>query len=114
MVEAFNKVCKKLNEDKLFNMGLQCRAGLYRIEPRNPLSNFCVLVEKKSDDKLRDVFDTLEYISDLDKGTTHVAPGIRRHCKAALAWSPPADWMSYCYMRHEAFPTAYNETTNHV
>ena len=47
MVDAFNKVCKKLNEDKLFNMGLQCKAGLYRIEPQNPLRNFCVLVEKK-------------------------------------------------------------------
>jgi len=47
MVEAFNKVCKKLNEDKLFNEGLQCRAVLDRIEPTNPILSFCVLVEKK-------------------------------------------------------------------
>ena len=31
MVEAFKKVCQQVNEAKLFNMGLQCRAGLYKI-----------------------------------------------------------------------------------
>ena len=28
MVEAFEKVCQQVNEAKLFNMGLQCRAGM--------------------------------------------------------------------------------------
>ena len=31
MVEVFNKVCKKFNDAKLFDMGLQCRAGIYTI-----------------------------------------------------------------------------------
>ena len=49
MVEAFNKVCKKFNEAKLFNMGLQCRAGVYNIEQcgRDGDHALCVLVEKK-------------------------------------------------------------------
>ena len=31
MVEAFEKVCQQVNEAKLFSMGLQCRAGMYKI-----------------------------------------------------------------------------------
>jgi hypothetical protein len=107
MVEAFNKVCKKLNEDKLFNVGLQCRVVSDRVDPLNPVCAFCVLVEKKSD--TRDEFDTPKCTSDLNELTTHIAPGVRRHAKEALAWSPPADWMSSCYMRREALPTPYNE-----
>jgi len=30
LVEAFNKVCKKFNDTKLFDMGLQCRAIIIR------------------------------------------------------------------------------------
>ena len=114
MVEAFNKVCKKFNEAKLFNMGLQCRAGMYNIEQCGRYGGhaLCVLVEKKSDEKLRDAGETLEYISILEKmaSSKYVHDISRQTGEAALAWSPPADWMSYCYMRHEAFPTPYNET----
>ena len=52
MVEAFKKVCQQVNEAKLFNMGLQCRAGMYKIERKAgegvaEVNEFCVLVEKE-------------------------------------------------------------------
>ena len=35
MLEAFNKVCKKFNDAKLFDMGLQCRASINRYKLLN-------------------------------------------------------------------------------
>ena len=75
--------------------------------PTKPYT-FLLRVGGKKRDAL-DEFDTPKYSSDLNELTTHIAPGIRRHSKEALAWSPPADWMSSRYMRREAFPTPYNE-----
>ena len=124
MLEAFNKVCKKFNDAKLFDMGLQCRAGIYTIkdwyaERAGPV--FCVLVEKKSDEKLRDVGETLQHLDalkkcvptnvqrDLEKmrnfKNVHSLP--RQLAQAALTWSPPEDWMT-------RLTPPYNETTNHV
>ena len=124
MIEVFNKVCKKFNDAKLFDMGLQCRAGIYTIkdwyaERAGPV--FCVLVEKKSDEKLRDVGETLQHLDalkkcvptnvqrDLEKmrnfKNVHSLP--RQLAQAALTWSPPEDWMT-------RLTPPYNETTNHV
>jgi len=122
LVEPFNKVCEKFNDAKLFDMGLQCRAGIYTIkdwyaERAGPV--FCVLVEKKSDEKLRDVGDTLNglwyngspngLVSGLDSWRPNhplnLYPDPR--AEAALTWSPPEDWMT-------RLTPPYNETTNHV
>ena len=51
MVFALNKVCKKFNDAKLFDMGLQCRAIIFQhikdlTSP--PTSRLLVLVEKKN------------------------------------------------------------------
>ena len=104
MVEAFEKVCQQVNEAKLFNMGLQCRAGMYKIE-RNTgqawaveVNEFCVLVEKRDDEKLRNVeaLDTLEYSSSLkflDMGP-YPSRDQRDHHAAVTTWSPPANWMA--------------------
>ena len=116
MIEAFKKVCQQVNEAKLFNMGLQCRAGMYKIE-RNVggnyivLNEFCVLVEKRDDEKLRNVeaLDTLEYISSL-KLPPYPSRDRRDHHAVVTGWSPPANWMARCY----DFPTPSNETTNYV
>ena len=124
LVEAFNKVCKKFNDAKLFDMGLQCRASMYSKKDwyaEHAGQVFCVLVEKKSDEKLRDVGETLQHLDalkkcvptnvqrDLEKmrnfKNVHSLP--RQLAQAALTWSPPEDWMT-------RLPPPYNETTNHV
>ena len=98
MVEAFKKVCQQVNEAKLFNMGLQCRAGMYKIERRSDLppgNEFCVLVEKRDDEKLRNVeaLDTLEYSSSLKFLAMGPCPprDQRDHHAAVTTWSPPAN-----------------------
>ena len=118
MVEAFEKVCQQVNEAKLFNMGLQCRAGMYKIE-RNTgqawaveVNEFCVLVEKRDDEKLRNVeaLDTLEYIRSLKLCGPYPSRNQRDHHAVVTGWSPPANWMARCY----DFPTPSYETTNYV
>ena len=118
MVEAFEKVCQQVNEAKLFSMGLQCRDGMYKIVRycgqlgNVPLDVFCVLVEKRDDEKLRNVeaLDTLEYISSLKLCGPYPPRNQRDHHAAVTGWSPPANWMARCY----DFPTPSNETTNYV
>ena len=118
MVEAFKKVCQQVNEAKLFNMGLQCRAGMYKIERNGgeagvvEVNEFCVLVEKRDDEKLRNVeaLDTLEYISSLKLCGPYPPRNQRDHHAAVTTWSPPANWMARCY----DFPTPSNETENYV
>ena len=112
LIEPFNKVCERFNDAKLFDMGLQCRGGIYTIkdwyaERAGPV--FCVLVEKKSDEKLRDVGETQKYISDLEKRRNYkdVHNLVTRLAQSALAWSPPEDWMT-------RLSPPYNEATNHV
>ena len=105
LVLALNKVCKKFNDAKLFDMGLQCRAIIsLGAEKRSYL---LVLVEKKSEYKLLDLGDTLEHIRRLEKGQKQVQIWYGRDMKAALAWSPPEDWMT-------RLSPPYNEATNHV
>ena len=108
LVEAFNKVCKKFNDAKLFDMGLQCRAIIYRYLENGeggPIytSLLFVLVEKRSDEKLRDVGETLEHISWLEVMQNSFINRCH-HFQSALAWSPPEDWMT-------RLPPPYNETT---
>ncbi len=113
LVEAINKVCKKFNDAKLFDMGLQCRAIINRWnfgkpgEP--PQSQLMVLVEKKSEYKLRDVGETLEHLRWLEEMQGRcITPGcMGYYAKSLLAWSPPEDWMT-------RLPPPYNESTNHV
>ena len=112
MIEVFNKVCKKFNDAKLFDMGLQCRASINRYKLQNSDTNYfryflCVLVEKKSDEKLRDVGETLEWISLLEKRLIHWSIKERHLAEETLAWSPPEDWMT-------RLSPPYNEATNHV
>ena len=102
MVEAFEKVCQQVNEAKLFNMGLQCRAGMYKIARNGgqavgvEVNEFCVLVEKRDDEKLRNVeaLDTLEYISSLKLFGPYPSRNQRDHHAAVTGWSPPANWMA--------------------
>jgi hypothetical protein len=104
MVEAFEKVCQQVNEAKLFNMGLQCRAGMYKIARNGgqavgvEVNEFCVLVEKRDDEKLRNVeaLDTLEYSSSLKFLAMGPCPprDQRDHHAAVTTWSPPANWMA--------------------
>ena len=104
MVEAFEKVCQQVNEAKLFNMGLQCRAGMYKIARYGgqawpvEVNEFCVLVEKRDDEKLRNVeaLDTLEYSSSLKFLDMGPCPprDQRDHHAAVTTWSPPANWMA--------------------
>jgi hypothetical protein len=103
LVEAINKVCKKFNDAKLFDMGLQCRAITYR--PKNDESRLLVLVEKKSEYKLGDVGESLEHLRWLEEmqGTWRMG----YEAKSVLAWSPPEDWMT-------RLTPPYNESTNHV
>mmetsp|Transcript_1675 Transcript_1675/g.5726 ORF Transcript_1675/g.5726 Transcript_1675/m.5726 type:complete len:296 (-) Transcript_1675:726-1613(-) len=102
LVEAFNKVCKIFNDAKLFGMGLQCRAIIYLGAEKR--SFLLVLVEKKSDEHLHDVGQTLEHIRRLEEGKNDP----RWPCiKETLAWSPPEDWMT-------RLSPPYNEATNHV
>ena len=112
LVLAFNKVCKKFNDDKLFDMGLQCRAITFRkdITGDKNLTGYdfaaqlLVLVEKKSEYKLRDVGETLEHLTWLEGNQG----GRNEHeIKSLLAWSPPEDWMT-------RLTPPYNEATNHV
>jgi hypothetical protein len=105
LVLELNKVCKKFNDAKLFDMGLQCRAIIYLGHEKR--SFLLVLVEKKSEYKLRDVGETLEHISLLEKGQKYVQINGGRDMKAALAWSPPEGWMT-------RLTPPYNEATNHV
>ena len=104
LVLELNKVCKKFNDAKLFDMGLQCRAIIYLGAEKR--SFLLVLVEKKSEYKLLDLGDKLEHISVLEKGQKQgrIDGG---DMKAALAWSPPEDWMT-------RLTPPYNEATNHV
>ena len=105
LVLELNKVCKKFNDAKLFDMGLQCRAIIsLGAEKRSYL---LVLVEKKSEYKLLDLGDTLEHIRLLEKGQKQVQINGGRDMKAALAWSPPEGWMTR--LTHP-----YNETTKDV
>ena len=113
LVLELNKVCKKFNDAKLFDMGLQCRAIIFH-NPKNPnmrefeyVTQLLVLVEKKSEYKLLDLGDTLEHIRRLEKGQKQVQIWYGRDMKAALAWSPPEDWMT-------RLSPPYNEATNHV
>ena len=113
LVLALNKVCKKFNDAKLFDMGLQCRAIIFH-NPKDPnmrefeyVTQLLVLVEKKSEYKLLDLGDTLEHIRRLEKGQKQVQIWYGRDMKAALAWSPPEDWMT-------RLSPPYNEATNHV
>jgi len=122
MVEAFEKVCQQVNEAKLFSMGLQCRAGMYKIVRycgqlgNVPLDVFCVLVEKRDDEKLRNVeaMDTLEYENMLNgplkKFYVPAGRDFRDHHALVTGWSPPANWIARCH----DFPTPSNETTNYV
>ena len=103
MVEAFKKVCQQVNEAKLFNMGLQCRAGIYKINELRDygcgqidiLDVLCVLVEKRNDEKLRNVeaLDTLEYMELLEKWAPPMREG-RDAIAVVKGWSPPANWMA--------------------
>ncbi len=107
LVEAINKVCKKFNDAKLFDMGLQCRAITYIYKKdamSRPVARLLVLVEKKSEYKLGDVGESLEHLSLLEmQGTCLHAD----EAKSVLAWSPPEDWMT-------RLTPPYNESTNHV
>ena len=104
LVLAFNKVCKKFNDAKLFDMGLQCRAIMIQKKGDTVLTRLLVLVEKKSEDKLRDVGQTHEHISLLEE-MEGCCNG--HEIKSLLAWSPPEDWMT-------RLSPPYNEATNHV
>ena len=70
-----------------------------------------VLVEKRSDEKLRDVGDTLEHLSLLEEigeqTWDNCGDVMGPQAKLALAWSPPEGWMT-------RLTPPYNETTNHV
>ena len=77
--------------------------------------------KKKSDEKLRDVGETLQHLDGLKKCVpTNVQRDLekmrnfknvlslpRQLAQAALTWSPPEDWMT-------RLSPPYNETTNHV
>ena len=68
MVEEFNKVCKKFNDAKLFDTGLQCRAIMQDLPSRDETPSgirMLVLVEKKDDEKLPDV-DPFKYFSSVN------------------------------------------------
>ena len=120
LVEPFNKVCERFNDAKLFDMGLQCRAIVSRQKiwgenylvdgGTKDISKLFVLVEKRSDEKLRDVGDTLEshnwLVSRLGPFPPF-QPYPEPQAEAALTWSPPEDWMT-------RLTPPYNETTNHV
>jgi hypothetical protein len=115
LVEPFNKVCKKFNDAKLFDMGLQCRAfvSFYKLYgdggPYDRWQLF-VLVEKRSDEKLRDVGDALGCLKQLNAGVVGETLNPRNWSgrpQGALAWSPPEDWMT-------RLTPPYNESTNHV
>ena len=80
------------------------------------VNEFCVLVEKRDDEKLRNVeaMDTLEYKNMLNGPLKKFyVPGgrdFRDHHALVTGWSPPANWIARCY----DFPTPSNETTNYV
>ena len=114
LVLALNKVCKKFNDAKLFDMGLQCRAF---VSPYKKWGNdqwfdcwqLFVLVEKRSDEKLRDVGDPLGCLKAITAGNDYLTqnPLGDPRPKYGLAWSPPEDWMT-------RLSPPYNEATNHV
>jgi len=106
LVYELNKVCKKFNDAKLFDMGLQCRAIIIRKQTDNDFSTWLLVgVEKKDEWKLRDLGDTLDHLSWLEAKQNSSCMG--RDIKAALAWSPPEDWMT-------RLSPPYNEATNTV
>ncbi len=95
LVFAFNKVCKKFNDAKLFDMGLQCRAIIFqhiKDHMSSPVSLLLVLVEKKCEYKLRDMGDTHTHLRWLEEGLNHYLQ--RSEMKSLLAWSPREDWMT--------------------
>ena len=110
LVEAINKVCKKFNDAKLFDMGLQCRAitHIKKEVGQDPIARLLVLVEKKSEYTLGDVGESLEHLRWLEEmqGTSSLL-GMEYEAKSLLAWSPPEDWMT-------RLTPPYNESTNHV
>ena len=105
LVEAINKVCKKFNDAKLSDMGLQCRAITYIHMNDRYESRLLVLVEKKSEYKLGDVGESLEHLRWLEEmqGTSSLL-GMEYEAKSLLAWSPPEDWMT-------RLTPPYNEST---
>jgi len=111
LVFAFNKVCKKFNDAKLFDMGLQCRAIIFqRIQDLTspPESRLLVLVEKKCEYKLRDMGDTHTHLRWLEEGQNQLINWAQRsQMKFVLAWSPREDWLT-------RLTPPYNEATNHV
>ena len=67
-----------------------------------------VLVEKRSDEKLRDVGNTPGiHNTGSEVMTKTVISKQTLGAEAALTWSPPEDWMT-------RLTPPYNETTNHV
>ena len=115
LVEAFNKVCKKFNDTKLFDMGLQCRAIIIRhisyAQGVDFTAELLVFVEKRSDEHLRDVGQTHEHLSWLEEireqTWDNCGDVMGPQAKLALAWSPPEGWMT-------RLTPPYNEATNHV
>ena len=74
LVEAINKVCKKFNDAKLFDMGLQCRAitHIKKEVGQDPIARLLVLVEKKS-----------EYTFSLSRFQIYNCLGAPRHARHA-------------------------------
>jgi len=109
LVEAINKVCKKFNDAKLFDMGLQCRAitHIKKEVGQDPIARLLVLVEKKSEYTLGDVGESLEHLRWLEAGPWQGTCLHADEAKSLLAWSPPEDWMT-------RLTPPYNESTNHV
>ena len=109
LVEAINKVCKKFNDAKLFDMGLQCRAitHIKKMVGQDPIARLLVLVEKKSEYTLGDVGESLEHLRWLEAGPWQGTCLHADEAKSLLAWSPPEDWMT-------RLTPPYNESTNHV
>ena len=109
LVEAINKVCKKFNDAKLFDMGLQCRAitHIKKEVGQDPIARLLVLVEKKSEYTLGDVGESLEHLRWLEAGPWQGTCLKADEAKSLLAWSPPEDWMT-------RLTPPYNESTNHV
>ena len=94
LVEAFNKVCKKFNDTKLVDMGLQCRAIIIRhisyAQGVDFTAELLVFVEKRSDEHLRDVGQTHEHLSWLEEireqTWDNCGDVMGPQAKLALAW----------------------------
>ena len=109
LVYELNKVCKKFNDAKLFDMGLQCRAitHIKKEVGQDPIARLLVLVEKKSEYTLGDVGESLEHLRWLEAGPWQGTCLHADEAKSLLAWSPPEDWMT-------RLSPPYNEATNTV